>query len=281
MRGTNLKFVTQTAAKEVITLAPDEQPKSQQATFCLVHGAWHGAWCWDLVKPILEQQGHNVITPNLPITTKANFNAYAQVVADCLKKESTERDLGNVVLVGHSRMGNVVTRVPDMLSRQAGHIALTQMIYVAASIEEYTIGRPLVEEFGQVPEKNVTLSSLTPPETVPGRPDLLIYAEDLARFNFYHDCDDDVADWAVSNLRPQHKADNEPKVKRMPGHDIDAHFIVCAFDRVISTDRQIYTALNWFNVPEANVSVFPTGHSPMLAQPEEFAAKLDEIYQTS
>ena len=36
------------------------------ATFLLIHGAWHGAWCWDRIAPLLRAAGHNVIAPDLP-----------------------------------------------------------------------------------------------------------------------------------------------------------------------------------------------------------------------
>jgi pimeloyl-ACP methyl ester carboxylesterase len=36
------------------------------STFVLVHGAWHGAWCWYKVVPRLRQAGHEVIAPDLP-----------------------------------------------------------------------------------------------------------------------------------------------------------------------------------------------------------------------
>ena len=36
------------------------------ATFILIHGAWHGSWCWERVAPLLTEQGHTVITPDLP-----------------------------------------------------------------------------------------------------------------------------------------------------------------------------------------------------------------------
>ena len=35
------------------------------ATFVLVHGAWHGGWCWQRVRPLLRQHGHEVFTPTL------------------------------------------------------------------------------------------------------------------------------------------------------------------------------------------------------------------------
>ena len=36
------------------------------STFVLIHGAWHGGWCWEKVKPLLTAQGHQVVAPDLP-----------------------------------------------------------------------------------------------------------------------------------------------------------------------------------------------------------------------
>jgi pimeloyl-ACP methyl ester carboxylesterase len=36
------------------------------STYVLIHGAWHGGWCWEKVKSLLEQAGHRVLTPDLP-----------------------------------------------------------------------------------------------------------------------------------------------------------------------------------------------------------------------
>lgn len=43
------------------------------ATFVLVHGAWHGGWCWEKLKPLLEQAGHTVVAKDLPGTQQALF----------------------------------------------------------------------------------------------------------------------------------------------------------------------------------------------------------------
>ena len=49
--------------------------------FALVHGAWHGAWCWELLTPPLQQAGHNVVAPELPSDDgSADFDAYADVM---------------------------------------------------------------------------------------------------------------------------------------------------------------------------------------------------------
>ena len=50
-------------------------------TFALVHGAWHSASCWNLLAPLLEQAGHDVIAPDLPSEDgSADFDAYADFV---------------------------------------------------------------------------------------------------------------------------------------------------------------------------------------------------------
>jgi pimeloyl-ACP methyl ester carboxylesterase len=40
--------------------------EEDMATFVLVHGAWHGGWCWHKIVPLLEAKGHRVLAPDLP-----------------------------------------------------------------------------------------------------------------------------------------------------------------------------------------------------------------------
>jgi hypothetical protein len=54
-------------------------------TFALVHGAWHGAWCWERLAPLLQQAGHDVVAPELPSEDgSADFDAYADLVCTAL-----------------------------------------------------------------------------------------------------------------------------------------------------------------------------------------------------
>ena len=51
------------------------------ASFSLVHGAWHGGWCWDPVRAELEARGHDVHTPDLPCEDgTAGVDEYAAAV---------------------------------------------------------------------------------------------------------------------------------------------------------------------------------------------------------
>ncbi|MFC6087310.1 alpha/beta hydrolase [Sphaerisporangium aureirubrum] len=87
------------------------------STFVLVHGAWHGGWCWDRVAPLLRAAGHDVHTPTLTGLSERAHLLSPQVGLDThiedvvrLLDVLTSHD---VVLVGHSYAGQVITAVAD------------------------------------------------------------------------------------------------------------------------------------------------------------------------
>src|SRR5215470_3511918 len=53
------------AAVTALGEAPAAAQTGTQKTFVLVHGAWHGGWCWRRVADLLEKKGHKVFTPTL------------------------------------------------------------------------------------------------------------------------------------------------------------------------------------------------------------------------
>ncbi len=87
------------------------------STFVLVHGAWHGGWCWDRVRTTLRAKGHDVFTPTLTgvadrsrlLSPEVDLETHISDVANLLVWE----DLSDVVLCGHSYGGCVVTGVAD------------------------------------------------------------------------------------------------------------------------------------------------------------------------
>lgn len=85
------------------------------STFVLVHGAWHGAWCWYKVVPLLEKLGHKVVTFDLPshgrdktLPDNVTFRDYVDSLNKRLAAESEP-----VVLVGHSMSGSVVSQAAE------------------------------------------------------------------------------------------------------------------------------------------------------------------------
>ena len=84
-------------------------------TFVLVHGAWCGAWCWRRVARMLTQAGHEVFTPTLTGVGERSHLLKPDVNPDThildVVNEMRWQELNNVVLVGHSYAGMVVTRM--------------------------------------------------------------------------------------------------------------------------------------------------------------------------
>ena len=82
------------------------------STYLLVHGAWHGAWCWQRVTPRLQAQGHTVLSPDLPGSGEdktpiqdVTLKAYADRI--CAVIDGVPEP---VVLVGHSLGGMTITQ---------------------------------------------------------------------------------------------------------------------------------------------------------------------------
>jgi pimeloyl-ACP methyl ester carboxylesterase len=87
------------------------------STFILVHGAWHGGWCWDRVAPVLRAAGHTVHTPTLTGLSERAHLLSPQVGLDTHTDDIVRLldvlDLHEVVLVGHSYAGQIITAVTD------------------------------------------------------------------------------------------------------------------------------------------------------------------------
>ena len=90
---------------------------SNARTFVLVHGAWHGGWCWRRVVDRLERRGHRVFTPTLTglgerahlLTPSINLDTHIADVVNLIRYEA----LSNIVLLGHSYGGFVVSGVAE------------------------------------------------------------------------------------------------------------------------------------------------------------------------
>jgi pimeloyl-ACP methyl ester carboxylesterase len=97
------------------------------ATYVLVHGAWHGGWCWSRVAPLLREQGHDVYTPTLTglgershlATPAVDLSTHVTDVVNVIEFE----DLRNVILMGHSYGGQVITGVAGAIPERIGQLA--------------------------------------------------------------------------------------------------------------------------------------------------------------
>jgi pimeloyl-ACP methyl ester carboxylesterase len=121
-----------------------------KATFVLVHPAWFGGWCWKKISPLLRARGYDVYSPTLTglgerahlARPEIGLNIHIEDVANLLKYE----DLSDVILVGNSSAGMVITGVADQAPERIAHI-----VYLDAF----------------VPQDGQTMLDLIPPDRRP------------------------------------------------------------------------------------------------------------------
>lgn len=118
-----------------ITFSSNAQNKSQQPVFVLVHGAWHGGWCWEKVSEKLSAEGNLVYTPTLSgmgenkntLDSTINLNTHINDIVNLIVK----KDLHHVILVGHSYAGVVISGVADRIPER-----LEKLVYLDALLVE-------------------------------------------------------------------------------------------------------------------------------------------------
>ena len=105
------------------------------STFVLVHGAWHGSWCWKRVRQALQAQGHEAFTPTLTgvgershlLGPHVNLDTHINDVIGLIQWE----ELSHVVLCGHSYGGCVISGVADRVSDR-----IDALVYLDAFVLE-------------------------------------------------------------------------------------------------------------------------------------------------
>jgi pimeloyl-ACP methyl ester carboxylesterase len=120
------------------TLAAHLSPaaaQTAQKTFVLVHGAWHGGWCWRSVVDLLQTRGHKVFAPTLTglgershlLDAKVDLTMHVTDIVNLIKWER----LNDIVLVGHSYGGMVITGVAERTGS-----TISSIVYLDAFVPE-------------------------------------------------------------------------------------------------------------------------------------------------
>jgi pimeloyl-ACP methyl ester carboxylesterase len=230
-------------------------------TFVLVHGAWHGAWCWEQLIPQLTRRGHEVIAPDLPCDDpSASFEDYADVVCAALAAQhGTERD--DVVIVGHSLAGHTI---PLVATRRP----VRRLIYLCAMVPE--IGRSLRDQLRDGTEMNNPLSRQALSRPDEQRRNTWI-DEALTTELLFTDVDPGQAHAAFGRLRPQalFPYSQTFSLEQLP--EVARTSVVCDGDRIVGPDWSRKVARDLL---DADLVELPGGHSPFLSRPAQLAELL-------
>ncbi len=233
------------------------------STFVLVHGAWHGAWCWTKLVPLLEGFGHRAVTLDLPAhgddrtpAADLTLESYVERVVEAIDAQHEP-----VVLVGHSMGGIVITQTAEQRPDK-----VAALVYLCAFL----------------PRNGETLLQLAQTDTESlGLPNLVVspdgssttIKDEAVRDMFYGECsDEDVrrarsllcADPFVPVTRPLSITDeNFGRVPR--------YYIHCLRDRAVgpALQERMFTAS-----PCRKVITMDTDHSPFFSAPEDLACNL-------
>lgn len=239
----------------------------QLSTYVLIHGGWHGAWCWDKVVPLLRQAGQRVVVPDLPghgqdqtPVTARPYERYVPRVCDILDAQTEP-----VILVGHSSGGVIISDAAEQRPERIG-----VLVYLAAFLLPGSVAPPAIMQ-------DDTESLLPTSLLVDQERQTVTVKREYAKQVFYADCAAADATWAISQLVP------EPLIPRMAAASpttranverVPRVYIETLADRTLgpTTQKKMYTAL-----PCQKVYSLPTSHSPFLSAPEQLAACLLDI----
>ncbi|PCC69183.1 Pimeloyl-ACP methyl ester carboxylesterase [Nannocystis exedens] len=243
-----------------------ERASGESKHFVLVHGAWHGAWCWATTARLLADDGHRVTPLDLPShgadetapasVTLAHYAARVVAALDAID--------GPVVLVGHSMGGAVVSMVAE-----ARPAKIEKLVYLTAFL--LPNGATLLD----VALKDAD-SLATPNLIVRSEEGVVDVNRDAVADIFYADCEREVVDRARSLLKPNPLAPfTTPLALTAAGYgSVRRFYISCAKDRAITPAAQRSMVLA---MPCEAVHELYTDHSPFFSQPDRLHDVLVQI----
>jgi pimeloyl-ACP methyl ester carboxylesterase len=229
----------------------------------LVHGSWHGGWCWERLVPLLEAGGHRVDAIDLPghgaDTTPISgmtLESYAERVA-----ERVEAAGAPVILVGHSMGGMAVTQAAELVPER-----IAKLVYVTAFLPND--GQSLPDLVAGDPDDLVQKNLVVDETAGTG-----IVAEHALKEAMYEECSDDDIARTTSRLVPESLAAMGAPVSitEERAGTVPRVYIECVRDKAIPIRKQRLMH-NTRGVDQ--VLEIDTDHSPFLSRPRELADHL-------
>lgn len=232
----------------------------------LIHGAWHGAWCWRRLVPLLESQGHRVLAPDLPSmgsdTTHArlvSLESWARFVSHLIAQQSEP-----VILVGHSRGGIVISQAAELVPE-----CIRRLVYVSAFL--LPSGKSLADMARADPD-SLLGANMIPAEsglTCTVRPEVL-------RDAFFGGCSEEDCATAIAQLGPEPvKALVTPlKLSAARFGSVPRAYVECTEDRAVTlaSQRRMQAEL-----PCDPVLTLASDHSPFFSNAGPLAEWLGKL----
>ena len=229
-------------------------------TYLLLHGAMRGAWLWDRLIPLLEKGGVKAIAYDLPGHGKrsaeragVNMSAYINDVVSYIKKQ----DLTDLILVGHSMSGIIVSKVAEEVPESIRHL-----VYLAAVVPHN--GDALIDLLTK--ERQESLRKLE------GKATELFGPLDALRPNYFTDQEGADKEFYLKQLKPQPLAAFFEKIsfKHFPVLKIPRTYIMGLRDKALPPELTRGFA-GRLGVKPVEIDA---GHDMMVSRPQDVAEAL-------
>ena len=230
-------------------------------TFVLLHGAWHGGWCWERVAGPLRARGHRVTTP-----TQTGLGERAHLISDGITLETFTDDLVNhmlyedltdAVLVGHSFGGNALSGAAERVPDRIAELVYLDSTIVAPGERPFDMMAPEVvaDRRRLAAESSGGVSIPCPPASAFG-----VLGPDDAR-------------WLEARLTPHPISTMESvtPIQGPPGGNLPKRYIVCTdpIYHALQMVRDRVASMGW------PVDEIATGHNAMVTAPDALVDLLD------
>ena len=234
--------------------------------YVLVHGAWHGAWCWEQVEHHLGELGAASVAVDLPgrsgdpqSVAELTLDSYVDHVVAAIDASPEP-----VVLVGHSLGGLVISQTAERIPEK-----ISSLVYLCAMLlqdGQSTIDASVSDPDSQL-MANISLEEGSAASSV---------AASAVRDLFYRDCTVEASDRALRLLVPEPVGPASTPVNVTAGRwgSVPRSYILTTQDRAISPAQQRAMIAS---VGVDRVVEMDSSHSPFMSQPERLAALLIDL----
>lgn len=230
------------------------------ATVVLVHGAWHGAWCWAALQHALDDRGIPSLAVDLP-GHGASTLPLGDLHGDALHVgEVLDRIPGPVVLVGHSYGGAVITQAA------ADRDDVVHLVYLAAFVPD--VGESVISLLRSMPEARTLLDAAVRP----GPEGATVLDPSAAAPALYADCPPGAVSAALDRLSPQPIATVTQAVAASAIGRVPSTYVECLRDRAVDPSHQAVMAQRCDHTVQ-----FDCDHSPFLSRIDDTAHLLFQL----
>jgi pimeloyl-ACP methyl ester carboxylesterase len=235
-------------------------------TYLLIHGAWHGGWCWQKIVPLLEARGHTVLAPDLPghgddktAVASVTLESYTERIVEIVCAQTAP-----VILVGHSMGGIAITQAAENCPERIG-----ALVYLSAFLPRN--GESLATWASQDRE-----SMVNPSTTDPRADGAIGFKPEHSREAFYGNCAEEDVAFAQSRLLAQSGAPFGTPVQTSAERwgRTPRYYIECARDRALTLRLQREMQKH---SPCRQTFSIDTDHSPFFSAPTQLVDALLRI----